>query len=215
VRGVTILIADDHPLFRDALRLAVLRAAPEAAIVEAGTLAAAIDALHQGPPASLVLLDLKMSDCEGFAGLAQLHAESPGTPILVVSGVDQGKGMRGAQEFGAVGFVSKSAGLDTIAAAIRSALEGRNAFANGAPAGDAALDDMTRKVASLTPAQLKVLLGILRGRLNKQIAYELQISEGTVKAHVTALMRKLDVQSRTQAALAARALALDFETAFS
>jgi DNA-binding NarL/FixJ family response regulator len=208
----TILIADDHPLFRDALRLAIMRASPGAKILEASSLSEASAYMRGDGPLDLVLLDLKMSDSQGFTGLAQLHAERPKAPIVVVSGADPGKAARGAKEYGAVGFISKSAGLSEIAKDVADVLHGRTLWRDThADMIDPETDDMAKRVASLTPAQLKVLIGILHGRLNKQIAYELDISEATVKAHVTVLMRKLNVRSRTQAALAARALALDVE----
>lgn len=209
VSGATILIADDHPLFRDALKLAVQRVDPLACVAEAASLSEAIKVLRDIGGVDLILLDLGMADTEGFAGLAQLHAERPSTPILVVSGADAGSAARGARDFGAVGFTHKSASLDAIAQAVRRALSGETAWPDGPDLDpDQDVDGMARRIATLTPAQLKVLIGILSGQLNKQIAYDMGISEATVKAHVTVVMRKLAVRNRTQAALAARALAM-------
>lgn len=212
--GSTVLIADDHPRFRQALQLAVARAQPGSQVIETTTLADALDAARLAPNLDLVLLDLRMSDCQGFAGLAQLHAERPGVPILVVSGVDQPDAEARARRFGAVGFVPKASDLDAMASAIAAALRGEvRPMAPDPDPGERELSDVADRIASLTPTQLRVLLGVLAGRLNKQIAYDLNIAEATVKAHMTAVLRKLNVLNRTQAALAARALALEPEPA--
>lgn len=210
--GLTVLIADDHPLFRQALALALAAAAPEAQVIEAGTLASAARAAAETPDLALITLDLKMPGAVGYSGIALLHAERPTVPILVVSGADNANAADEARAFGAVGFLRKDADLPQIEAAIRTAL-GRSPAppAPDAP-GDtahASVDRVRGTVAGLTPTQLKVLLAVLAGKLNKQIAYDLGMGEATVKAHMTAIMRKLDVQNRTQAALAARSLGLD------
>ncbi|PZN97206.1 MAG: LuxR family transcriptional regulator [Alphaproteobacteria bacterium] len=203
-RDVTrILVADDHPMFRAAMVVAARRVRPDAEIVEAGTLAAALDA-GRGGGFDLVLLDLRMPGAEGYSGVALLHAELPGVPILVVSSAEAAQSAAAVQRFGAVGFIGKDQDLATIEAAIAAALAGTRI---AAPI-DADLDAVAGHVAALTPTQLRVLLGVLAGRLNKQIAHDLGVSEATVKAHMTAIMRKLDVQNRTQAVLAARALGL-------
>lgn len=210
----TILIADDHPLFRQALALAVANVAPQARVLEAGTLAAAARAASEAATLRLILLDLKMPGAVGYSGIALLHAERPEVPILVVSSADGTSAAEEARAFGAVGFLRKDADLGAIEQAIARALGGRSSAARTEPqpAADAQpLDSVRKEVAGLTPTQLKVLLAVLAGKLNKQIAYDLSMSEATVKAHMTAIMRKLDVQNRTQAALAARALGLDLQ----
>jgi DNA-binding NarL/FixJ family response regulator len=206
---ITVLVVDDHPLFRDALTLAVERAAPDAEIIEAGSLAQALDIARSDRDLNLLLLDLMMPDNRGFAGLAALHAERPQTPIIVVSAADAAQVAPRAREYGAIGFLSKAAKLDAIAGAVRQALDGARCLDADPPAPAAAGDDLSRRISSLTPAQLKVLLGLLEGRLNKQIAYDMAISEATVKAHMTAVFRKLNVRNRTQAVLAAQALGLE------
>jgi DNA-binding NarL/FixJ family response regulator len=200
-----ILVADDHPMFRAAMVLAAQRVCPGAAIVEAGTLGMAL-AASQGGPFDLVLLDLKMPGAEGYSGVALLHAEMPATPILVVSSAEAAQSAAAVQRFGAVGFVGKEQDLAAIEAAIAAALAGTRIET---PI-EADLDAVAIRVAALTPTQLRVLLGVLAGRLNKQIAHDLGVTEATVKAHMTAIMRKLDVQNRTQAVLAARALGLAY-----
>lgn len=200
----TILIADDHPLFRQALAMAAQGARPDARIAESGNLSSALNEAIAADDLILILLDLKMPGAEGYSGVALLHAEKPGVPILVVSSADAAQAAREAVRFGAVGFIGKDADLSAIEDAIRDALDGKRMEAPK----DAAVDPVAAQIASLTPTQLKVLLGVMEGRLNKQIAYDLGISEATVKAHMTAILKKLDVQNRTQAVLAAKALGL-------
>lgn len=202
----TILIADDHPLFRQALKLAVGRAAPDALVIEAGQLGEAAAAARGAARLDLILLDLRMPGSEGLAGVALLHAERPDTPIVVVSSADEAATAPRAHAYGAVGFVSKTADLATLEQAVTRALAGER----DDPADPLPRDDMAAKVASLTPTELKVLLGVIAGRLNKQVAFDLGISEGTVKGHMTMILRKLGVQNRTQAVLAARAMDVDF-----
>jgi len=210
--AAAILIADDHPLFRQALGLAVARVRPEARVVEAGTLAAAARAVEDvqgaGDALDLILLDLKMPGAVGYSGIALLHAERPGVPILVVSSAEGAAAAEEARAFGAVGFLRKDSDLAAIEAAIAKALHGRASSVECAPE-DAEVAPVRETVAKLTPTELKVLLAVLDGQLNKQIAHGLGISEATVKAHMTVIMRKLDVRNRTQAALVARSLGLD------
>jgi len=211
----SVLIADDHPLFRQALVLALGRVRPDVAVLEAGTLANAQHLAASTPTLALIMLDLKMPGAVGYSGIALLHAERPHVPILVISSAQGATAAQEARQFGAIGFVSKDSDLATIEAAIAQVL-GRAPAGSGtapptpaAPAANGELDTIRRQVADLTPTQLKVLLAVLDGQLNKQIAHTLGISEATVKAHMTAIMRKLDVKNRTQAALVARSLGLD------
>jgi DNA-binding NarL/FixJ family response regulator len=184
--------------------MAAGRVCPGATILEAGTLDAALQAARAVARFDLVLLDLRMPGAQGCSGVALLHAELPDTPILVISAADPTEAVGAVQRFGAVGFIGKDRDLHEIEQAIRRALAGERIER---PI-DADLDAVAEGVAALTPTQLRVLLGVLAGRLNKQIAHDLGVSEATVKAHMTAIMRKLDVQNRTQAVLAARALGL-------
>lgn len=202
----TVLIADDHPLFRQALALAVGQVLPGAKVVETGTLAAAAHAVTVAEGLRLILLDLKMPGAVGYSGIAMLHAECPDVPILVVSSAEGAAAAEEVRAFGAIGFLSKDSDLTEIEAAIGKALGGRPVTPS---ASQSPLDSIRQEVAGLTPMQFKVLLAVLDGQLNKQIAHSLGISEATVKAHMTAIMRKLDVSNRTQAALVARSLGLD------
>jgi len=202
-----ILIADDHPLFRQALALAVANVAPQAAVIEAGTLAGAARAAGEAQGLRLILLDLKMPGAVGYSGIALLHAEKPDVPILVVSSAEGASAGDEARAFGAIGFLRKDSDLAGIEQAIAAALGGVRAPLRAADP----VEDVRREVAALTPTQLKVLLAVLDGKLNKQIAFDHGMSEATVKAHMTAIMRKLDVRNRTQAALVARSLGLDLK----
>jgi len=202
----TVLVADDHPLFRQALALAVGRVLPAARVIEAGTLGAAARAASEADGLELILLDLKMPGAVGYSGIALLHAECPAVPILVVSSAEGTAAAEEVRAFGAIGFLRKDSDLAGIEAAIAKAIGGA---APRPAASDEPIAAVRETVAGLTPTQLKVLLAVLEGQLNKQIAHSLGMSEATVKAHMTAIMRKLDVRNRTQAALAARSLGLD------
>lgn len=209
--GGTVLIADDHPLFRQALSLAVQRVAPDARIVEAGTLASASRAVGEAEALRLILLDLKMPGAVGYSGIALLHAERPEVPIIVVSSAEGESAAQEARAFGAIGFLRKDTDLSAIEAAIARALDTGTVSPQSPPVPDQPEEEVRQAVAGLTPTQLKVLLAVLEGQLNKQIAHALGMSEATVKAHMTAIMRKLDVSNRTQAALVARSLGLDLK----
>lgn len=202
----SVLIADDHPLFRQALALAVGKVLPDARVIEAGTLGAAAKAVGEAQELALILLDLKMPGAVGYSGIALLHAECPDVPILVVSSADGTAAAEEVRAFGAIGFLRKDSDLAAIEGAIAAAM---GASPPRVAPGSEPVDEVRQTVAGLTPTQLKVLLAVLEGKLNKQIAYDLGMSEATVKAHMTAIMRKLDVQNRTQAALVARSLGLD------
>jgi DNA-binding NarL/FixJ family response regulator len=203
----SILIADDHPLFRQALAMAAGAVRPDAKLIEVANLPDAVVKAAAADDLMLILLDLKMPGAEGYSGVAMLHAERPNVPILVVSSAAGQGAALNAVRFGAVGFLGKDADLSAIETAISDALAGKRI---AAPT-DAEVDPVAAQIASLTPTQLKVLLGVMKGRLNKQIAFDLGVSEATVKAHMTAILKKLDVQNRTQAVLAAKALGLNME----
>lgn len=199
-------MADDHPLFRQALVMAAANVAPDAQIVEAATLDRAVETATAASDLLLILLDLKMPGSVGFSGVALLHAERPSVPILVISSADAQIAAAEARRYGAVGFIGKDQDLSVIEDAIAAALAGETPAVP--PLMPDEVDEMAGKVASLTPTQLRVLLGVLDGQLNKQIAWELGVAESTIKSHMTTVLAKLGVQNRTQAALAARALGL-------
>lgn len=196
-----IVVADDHPLFRAALRSAVDKAAPGAEVVECASLAEAKAAMV-ARPVDLLLLDLKLSDSEGMAGLAAVRAEQPTVPVAVVSASEDAPVVRHALGLGAAGFIPKSSSLPQMVEAIAAILAG-DSWAPDVPEAD---DDLAGRVASLTPSQLRILEGLKAGRLNKQIAFDLGVSEATIKAHLTSVFRKLGVHNRTQAVILAKSL---------
>ncbi|WP_295241061.1 response regulator transcription factor [uncultured Brevundimonas sp.] len=196
-----IVVADDHPLFRAALRSAVDKATPGADVVECASLAEARAAMVAGP-VDLLLLDLKLSDSEGMAGLAAVRAEQPAVPVAVVSASEDAPVVRHALGLGAAGFIPKSSSLPQMVEAIAAILAG-DSWAPDVPEAD---DDLAGRVASLTPSQLRILEGLKAGRLNKQIAFDLGVSEATIKAHLTSVFRKLGVHNRTQAVILAKSL---------
>lgn len=186
--------------------MAASNVAPDARIVEAATLDRAVETATAASDLLLILLDLKMPGSAGSSGVALLHAERPSVPILVISSADAQIAAAEARRYGAVGFIGKDQDLSVIEDAIAAALAGEAPAVT--PMMPDEVDEMAGKVASLTPTQLRVLLGVLDGQLNKQIAWELGVAESTIKSHMTTVLAKLGVQNRTQAALAARALGL-------
>lgn len=200
-----VIIADDHPLFRSALAHAVARVWPEAAIIEASSAAEARAALEAGV-AEALLLDLHMADSTGLSALMDLRQDFPALPIVIVSASEESRVAAAAAQLGAAGFIPKSASLDAMREGLAAVKDGDGWFPD---TGDARADDDLARIASLTPAQRRILAAIRQGLLNKQIAYELAISEATVKAHITAILRKLGVGSRTQAVLLAAKLDVD------
>ncbi|WP_460045357.1 response regulator transcription factor ErdR [Pseudomonas sp. S2_H01] len=200
-----ILIADDHPLFRSALHQALtLGLGPDARLVEAESIADLEARLTEKSDWDLVLLDLNMPGAYGFSGLVLLRGQYPQVPVVMVSAQEEAAVVVKSKEFGASGFIPKSSSLETIQQAVRTVLDGDvwwppqvNENVSVSPEAKAASEGL----ASLTPQQFRVLTMVCEGLLNKQIAYELSVSEATIKAHVTAIFRKLNVRTRTQAAL--------------
>ncbi|MGA9009627.1 MAG: response regulator transcription factor [Xanthobacteraceae bacterium] len=201
-----LLIADDHPLFRGALREAVNGLFDRAEIAEAGTFEEVTELLERGGDIDLILLDLRMPGVRGFSGLMYLRAQYPSLPIVVVSANDDPAVIRRCMEFGASGFIPKTLGVEALRQAVAQVLRGE---VWTPPDVDLQRDNDTEsaaviaRLATLTPQQVRVLMMLSGGLLNKQIAYELSVSEATVKAHVSAILQKLGVESRTQAVIAA------------
>jgi len=198
------IIADDHPLFRGALKQTLETQYPNARIDEAGALEDVTGKLEEGGDVDLILLDLTMPGMRGFSGLMYLRAQYSGVPVVIVSANEEAQAIRRCIEFGASGFIPKSHGIEVIREAIAAVMEG-NMWTPpevdlGADDGSA---DLVQRLATLTPQQVRVLMMLSEGLLNKQIAYELSVSEATVKAHVSAILQKLGVESRTQAVIAA------------
>lgn len=208
--ATTLLIADDHPLFRSALRAAIGQVLPDARAIEAESLAALLEALAEHPDTDLVLLDLRMPGANGFSSLIQLRGLHPATPVAIVSAEEEPSLMRRALDFGATGFIPKSAGLPLIGTALRAMLGGAvwlpPGVSDSTPDEDSGERELAQRVASLTPQQFRVLMSLADGRLNKQIGSDFNVTEATIKAHVTAILRKLGLYRRTQAALLAQKL---------
>ena len=209
-----IIVADDHPLFREALKAAVGRLEAGTSFVEADSVASLLAALEAQPDADLLLLDLNMPGAQGFNALAHVRGSRPELPVVVVSADDDAQTIAGALRFGAQGFIPKSTEAGQIGHAVEAVLAGEIYTPPGfhPPRNSSGADEdlrIARRVAELTPQQFRVLGMLCSGLLNKQIAYELDVSEATVKAHVTAILRKLAVTTRTQAVLAAGRLAVD------
>ncbi len=203
-----LLIADDHPLFRGALREAVNGLFSRAEVAEAGSFEEVSDFLERngGSDIDLILLDLSMPGVRGFSGLMYLRAQYPSLPIVVVSANDDPAVIRRCMEFGASGFIPKTLGIEALRAAVARVLQGEvwtPPDVDLARPSDAETTATIAKLATLTPQQVRVLMMLSAGLLNKQIAYELGVSEATVKAHVSAILQKLGVESRTQAVIAA------------
>jgi DNA-binding NarL/FixJ family response regulator len=206
-----IVIADDHPLFRDALRQAVASIMP-AQIGEAGTFEELTAQLEQEADVDLILLDLSMPGISGFSGLIYLRAQYSAIPVVVVSASDDVATIRRSMDFGASGFIPKRLGVDALRTAILKVIEGDIWIPPDVDLSAAADPEMTRlrdRIVTLTPQQVRVLMMLSEGLLNKQIAYELGVSEATIKAHVSAILQKLGVESRTQAVIAAAKIAGD------
>jgi DNA-binding NarL/FixJ family response regulator len=209
-----VLIVDDHPLFRAALKGAVAGACTTCQFFEADSVATLFDVLETHPQTDLLLLDLNLPGAYGFCALAHLRGSHPELPVIVVSAMDDVRTVHQVMAFGAQGFVSKSADAATIGCRVSSVLRGECAFPAGStadekPEADSAALDLAQRLAQLTAQQFRVFGMLCSGRLNKQIAYELQITEATVKAHMTAILRKLGAANRTQAVLLAGRLLID------
>ena len=202
--ALTIIIADDHPLFRGALKQALTGMTGNPDIVEAGDFEAARKAAAANPNADLMLLDLAMPGVSGLSGLISLRAEFQSLPVVIVSASDDPATIRRALDLGASGFISKSASIEDIREGIGSVLSGNVYTPGGYVRGaeqDSEVADLIARLRTLTPQQSRVLAMLAEGLLNKQIAYELGVSEATIKAHVSAILLKLKVDSRTQAVI--------------
>ena len=209
------LIIDDHPLFLEALETALRVAFPSAQVETADSIAAARLVLAAGTRPDLILLDLKMPDTSGFEGVVSMRAANPRTPLCIISSLSGDEIVRHVHDLGASGFINKGEKRENIIAAVRQMIEGEDYFSAGsdkalsaaAPSHSREFEILAR-LRELTPQQYKVLSLICEGKLNKQIAYELDIVETTVKAHITSIFKKLAIHNRTQAVLIMQKLKL-------
>ncbi|NMG37683.1 response regulator [Chelativorans sp. ZYF759] len=202
--GISFVIADDHPLFRGALRQALTGIDDQSRIIEVGDFEGAKSLIGGGQEIDLVLLDLSMPGVSGLSGLVALRGMDASLPIVIVSAHDDAATIRRALELGASGFISKSASMDEIRGAVRRVIDGEIVKPAGMELGvegDPEIGDLIARLRTLTPQQTRVLSMLAEGLLNKQIAFELHVSEATVKAHVSAILQKLGVDSRTQAVI--------------
>ncbi len=205
------IVADDHPMVREALSLALRNAFSGASVTQAASFEEASAAIAAQPETELVILDLDMPGMQGLAGVAALRSLYPTAPLVIVSATRNPAAMRQAVEMGAAGFIPKSAPMDQIVASVRAAMAGEVVLPAGA--GDGVLPsqdvDLAARAASLTPQQHRVFALMAEGKPNKIIAFDMQIGEATVKAHVTEILRKMGVHSRSQAIVLAQRLALE------
>ncbi|MEL7048464.1 MAG: response regulator transcription factor [Pseudomonadota bacterium] len=200
-----LTIVDDHPLFRGALNQALSASLDEAEITEASSLDELNALLAEKKDIDLILLDLAMPGVQGLSGLLYLRAQHPEIPVVIVSAREDAGTIRRCIEFGASGFVPKSQPIEDIRTAVKSVLDGEvwtPADIDLSQAADDETTDLLGRLSTLTPQQVRVLMMLSEGLLNKQIAYKLSVSEATIKAHVSAILQKLGVDSRTQAVIA-------------
>lgn len=212
-REFSILIADDHPLFRAALKQVLGQIYPLARLSQAASVAELQEQVDAQKDMKLLLLDLHIPGAFGYSALSWLTGHYPATPVIMISANAHPETVRRAIDHGAAAFLSKSAEMDTMTSCIERVLAGERGLhpqleANASGASLQSLD-VADALASLTPQQFRVVSMLAEGLLNKQIAYELDVKEATIKAHMTEIFRKLEVHSRTQAVLALGSLAVE------
>ena len=208
-----VIIADDHPLFRTALKQAIVECIDDDETLEVDNFHDLLKAVTTNNSLEIVFLDLHMPGNDGFTGLTQLQNHFPDIVVIMVSSDDNSETMQKAINFGAAAFIPKSADLTTISQAIDTVLDGgiwlpKHIEFNADQQIDFAHQKLAKQLSQLTPQQYIVLTQIADGQLNKQIAYDLDIKETTVKKHVSAILLKLEVNNRTLAGLAYQQLML-------
>ncbi len=206
----TVLVIDDHPLFCEALAMTLQSILDLSEIKTANSLQAGIELINGGYDADAVVLDLNLPDVSGMDGLLRLRSNVPKTPIVVVSALGDSRVITAVLAAGAAGFIKKDAPRNELESAFREIWSGGTYFPDDyiRPVDGGGetekMEQIVERLSSLTPQQVTILKLVCEGKLNKQIAYDLTIAETTVKAHITAILRKLGVHSRTQAALLAK-----------
>ncbi|MFG1250317.1 response regulator transcription factor [Xanthobacter flavus] len=201
------LIIDDHPLFREAIQLVIQSVYPKAEMHEAASVDAAIEVISgQRRGYDLALLDLSMPGTKGFDGLLMIRSRFPRLPILMISGLDDQGVVREALSYGISGFASKSAKKAELAQAVQKVIGGSVYLPDGYESGATSSGrpenlELIARLSSLTSQQMRVLKMLRQGKFNKEIAHELDVGETTVKAHISGILRKLNVLSRTQAVI--------------
>lgn len=203
------LVIDDHPLYCDALASIIETLCGTSRVRKATSLSEAIRILGTRFSPDLVMLDLNLPDVSGLSGFIRIKEKAPDVPVVVISAYTSARVVQSVIEAGAAGFIPKDAGRETLRDAVLDVWDGKTYLPAGytpvceADAGEASVTDLARRLAGLSQQQARILSLICEGKPNKLIAYELQLAEATVKAHITALLRRLGVQNRTQAALLA------------
>lgn len=211
------LIADDHPLFREAVSQVLRIQYPELKLSQASDIVSLQALLQKLDDIDLVLLDLHMPGAYGFSALVYIAQHYKNLPILVLSAHEKPEIMHKAIGYGASGFLNKAASVDEIQAAIAAVTKGQTYLPEIAkqyrPSTEhGQQDSIAEAIAALTGQQYIVLTMVAQGLLNKQIAYELDVTEATIKAHLTAIFKKLGVRTRTQLAVAVSHLSLEAPT---
>lgn len=199
-----IIIADDHPLFREALQHSIEPAFEDIKIVNADAFVTLQRVVRNHDDSDLIMLDLHMPGAVGFSALHYLGLQYPQIPVAMISASEGPEVVARAMEFGAAGFIPKSAEISTIISAIKQIIAGERWLPNGMQEQINRLDrfgaDFGTRVSTLTPKQFRILMMLTEGNLNKQMADGIGVSEATIKAHLTEVYKKLGVSNRTQAA---------------
>ena len=210
LQAETVIVADDHPLFRTAIKEALQASQGETTFLEANSFESLQELVSKNQDVDLVLLDLHMPGVSGFAGLVYLCKRYPSVPVVIISANEDPMVIQRALDHGAAGFIPKSSNIKTITSAIGDILMGEIwapvSKQSNLPGSNVSELELAERMSQLTPQQFRVLMSVSQGLLNKQIAFDMGISEATVKAHVTAIMNKLGVTNRTQAVMAANKL---------
>ena len=205
-----IIIADDHPLFRSALTSGVSMEFEQCEIIEVDSCSSLRESVGKHDDCDLILLDLCMPGVHGFSGLIFLRAQYPDIPVVIISGTEDVETVRQAIDYGAAGYIIKSSSLLEIVKALKMVLDGGlylpSDMVEDVKKAKPEKDEFAICLGNLTPKQFTVLSYMAEGMLNKQIAAQIQVSEATVKAHVTAILNKLNVSSRTQAVIALKGM---------
>ncbi len=211
--STTILIADDHPLFRSALQQVIAQHFPTHMVLLAADVNALQQQAQQAGSIDLLLLDLHMPGATGFSALSWFSGQFRSTPVVMISANTHPDTVRRALDHGAAAFLSKSAEIESIQSCIEAVMSGQRGLHPGLQAGTTGASlqalDVAEAVSTLTAQQFRVAAMLVEGLLNKQIAYELEVKESTIKAHLTEIFRKLGVTSRTQAVLALASLGIE------
>lgn len=211
----SILVADDHPLYREALIGALAVHFDDTKFLEAESLPTLMEVLEQNQQISLLLLDLSMPGGECFNGLITVKEKYPKLPVAVVSASDSVDIVAQVMSLGAQGFIPKSTPTLEMAKAIKQISQGHQwvpqSMAEGLEQADKQLVEIIYRFRELTPKQIRVLGYLRNGLMNKQIAHEMNVTEATIKAHISAILRKLEIRTRTQAVLLMNKLQINFE----